>query len=157
MVNFPPAPPGNKRGVAVKDPEERARAFQSYCEHIASGYPKGAWFYLSDVAHCSWETMEKYIKENPTEFDAFLVECAKAASYRKWFARGENLSDGKVKGNPSPHTWATIMRNMFSWDKENKNQTEDRLAELKNHALQDDQIRKKMQEDHSSDSSSSIS
>jgi hypothetical protein len=64
--------------------------------------------------------MEKYIKEYIQELDPFLMEEAKSISYKDWFDLGRTMSNGKLRGTYSPQTWATIMRNMFDWDKENK-------------------------------------
>lgn len=111
---------GNNNGTILKEPEARQAAFKDFCRHLAEGYPIKAWSFRQEPYRCSWATMLRYIKENPSEFDTFLKEEAEANSYKKWFGKGVNLSDGNVKGNPSPQTWATIMRNMFGWDKEEK-------------------------------------
>lgn len=112
---------GNKDATILKEPEARQLAFKDFCKHLAEGYPIKAWSFRKEPYRCSWATMLQYIKDNPKEFDSFLKEEAHAKSYKKWFNKGINLSDGTVKGNPSPQTWATIMRNMFDWDKDEKN------------------------------------
>ena len=114
------APIGNTSGTALKDPDERQRAYKNYCAHLAEGYPKAAWSYRNGEYHCTYQTIESYMKINPLEFDPFLKEEAHSNSYKDWFDQGRDLSGGKVMGNPSPQTWATIMRNMFSWDREDK-------------------------------------
>jgi len=111
---------GNKFGEGLKTQESKNKAFKSYCDHIASGIPKYGWFYRDDEGnHCCWETMEKLI-ENKI-FDSILLKDAYAKSFQKWFARGEKLVDGEIKGG-SPKTWETIMRNKFQkkygWDKD---------------------------------------
>jgi hypothetical protein len=115
-----PAFLGNDNGTALKDPQERRKAYESYCQHIADGYPKEAWFYENGSSHCCWRTMDRYIEKNPVEFQSFLKDKSHSSSYKLWFERGKKLSLGEIKGNTSPHTWATIMRNMFHWDKEKK-------------------------------------
>lgn len=112
--------PNNKNSMSLKEPEERLKAYQSYCKHISDGYPKKAWSYRNGEFKCSWETMENYIKEFTTDLDPFLMRESHANSYKDWFDKGRNLSDGKVKGHPSPHTYAVIMRNMFNWDRDTR-------------------------------------
>lgn len=114
------APFGNNFGTILKDAKARQDAYEDFCRHLSEGFPIKAWSYRKEPFRCSWATMLRYIKENPTEFDSFLKEEAQASSYKRWFTKGIKLSDGEVKGNPSPQTWATIMRNMFDWDKEEK-------------------------------------
>ena len=119
------APEGNDFGLAIKDPEMRQRAFKDFCRHIAEGYPVGAWSYREGEIGCVWRTMLSYLDNNPDEFHALLKEEAHCHGYKKWFEKGVNLTDGKVKGNPSPQTWATIMRNMFQWDKDKKDASDE--------------------------------
>lgn len=111
---------GNQYGIILKDSEIRQEAYRDLCAHLAEGYPLKAWSFRKGEFRCCWATMISYIKGNPQEFDPFLKNEAHSQAYKKWFGKGINLSDGKVKGNPSPQTWATIMRNMFDWDKESK-------------------------------------
>ncbi len=118
------APKGNKNKIALKDPDVRQRAYESFCANISSGYPLKAWSFREGEFKCGWQTMLSYI-ERAVEFDLdpFLKEEAHATSYRLWFDKGVALTDGHIKGNPSPTTWAVIMRNMFAkdgWDKENQ-------------------------------------
>lgn len=111
---------GNKNGIVLKESEERIKAYTSYCDHIAKGFPKEAWFYRNGKFHCSWQTMEKYIKEDP-DLEPFLMEKAQSESYKLWFEKGMNLVEGNVKRNSSPVVWQTIMRNMFKkqkWDQQ---------------------------------------
>ena len=109
---------GNDYHLALREPGLRQRAYKDFCRHLADGYPIESWSYREGDNGCIWRTMLNYIKKNPEEFQTFLKDEAHCLSYKKWFEKGINLTDGKVKGNPSPQTWATIMRNMFRWDKE---------------------------------------
>lgn len=120
MGNLPPPPEGNKRGIKLKDPDVRQEAFKQYCNHIASGLPKESFFFDHPVHSICWRTMERYISENPTEFQPILMEKAKAARYKHWFIEGQNIMKGEYKGG-SPVVWQTIMRNIFKdvgWDRE---------------------------------------
>lgn len=112
------APKGNQLAKKLPTPELRAEAFKSYCEHIASGYPKGCWYFKHPHLMLTDETMEKYIRDYSDEFDTILKDIAHKESYKLWFERGRKLTDGEVKGNPSPQTYALIMRNMFKWDRD---------------------------------------
>lgn len=116
--------PGSNTGLKIKDDELKVEAYKSYCEHIAQGYPREAWHFEHPKYPICSDTMDTYIKDFPSLFPPILMRVAKAKSYKKWFCRGENLSDGKVKGNPSPQTWSVIMRNMFGWDRENHSRSD---------------------------------
>lgn len=102
-------------------------AYQGYCEHIASGYPKEAWGYGVGPTSVSYITMERYIKNNPELCPVDMMDNAVAASYKLWFetvaasARGEN-----VKANATSLT--LIMRNIHGWDK--KEEKADRTDEV---------------------------
>lgn len=127
--------PGNKYGVKLKDPDVRQEAFRQYCDHLASGFPKEAFFFDHPTHSVCWKTVERYIAENPSEFPAILVERAKAARYKHWLVEGQTLMRGGYKGG-SPTVWQTCMRNIFKnfgWDKEEISQSSkshvERLAE----------------------------
>lgn len=114
------APFGNKFGVKLKKPDVRQEAYQQYCDHIASGYPKEAFFFKHPTHSVTWATMERYIRDNPDEFSSLLMAEAKAKRYKYWFEVGKDITIGRIKRN-SPVTWANIMRNSFKeygWDQE---------------------------------------
>jgi|ERR1700722_2798299 len=118
--NVPPAPKGNKRGLKLKDPDVRQEAYRQYCDHIAEGWPKEAFFFDHPEHSVSWETMDRYISENPTEFLPILMQKAQAARYKHWLGEGRTLMKGEYKGG-SPVVWQTCMRNLFKnvmWDRE---------------------------------------
>lgn len=117
---------GNKSGVKLKDPDVRQEAYRQYCEWIASGYPKEAFFFDHPTQYACSDTIERYIEENPSEFPPHLLRAAMSKRYKYWFDKGKNLVDGRMediprenRGSPSPQVWQTIMRNMFKnigWD-----------------------------------------
>lgn len=116
----PPAPKGNKRATKLKDPGVRQEAYKQYCNHIASGFPKEAFFFDHGTDSVCWRTIDRYIAENPTEFQPILMEKAQATRYKHWFDEGHKLMKGSYKGG-SPVVWQTIMRNIFKdygWDRE---------------------------------------
>lgn len=109
---------GNQNGIKIKDPDARQDAYRDYCQHIADGYPKDAWFYKKNGHSLCYKTMEKYIADHPTEFLPILMEEAEAKRFKKWFDEGWSLIKGKYRGG-SPVVWQTIMRNIFrskGWD-----------------------------------------
>lgn len=114
------APPkGNKFGTKLKDPAIRQRAYREYCDHIADGKSKKAWHFRHKDLTCTWQTMEKYIKENPNEFNPIHKEIAESMSLDKWETRGLNMMLGKIK-KCQPAIYQMFMRNKFGWDKEEK-------------------------------------
>jgi hypothetical protein len=114
---------GNKYGLKLKDAEIRQMAFKQYCEHIAKGLPKRAWFFEHPQYTCTARTFEKYLAENPTEFPPLHTEVASCKSYQLWFERGQKMVMGEVE-KCQPAVYQMIMRNMFDWDKENSGQKE---------------------------------
>lgn len=112
--------PGNKFGTKLKDPDVRQEAFRQYCDHLAAGYPKEAFFFEHPELSVCWKTMDRYIAESPAEFPPILIEKAKAARYKHWLNKGGSLMEGQFKGG-SPTIWTVCMRNIFKdvgWDKE---------------------------------------
>jgi hypothetical protein len=139
--NLPPAPLGNKRATKLKDAKVRQEAFQQYCEHLSKGYPKEAFFFDHPTHSVSWETMDRYIRENPGEFPPILMQKAKSARYKLWFTEGWALMRGKHKG--SPVVWQTIMRNLFKdigWDREQVNESSKTYVEQLARAIRNEPI-----------------
>ena len=118
--SLPPPPKGNRYGVKLKEPDVRQEAYKQYCDHIASGFPKEAFFFDHPTHSVCWRTMDRYIAENPAEFQPILMQKAQAARYKHWLTEGQTLMTGGYKGG-SPVVWQTIMRNIFKdvgWDRE---------------------------------------
>src|ERR1700722_15759969 len=82
--NVPPAPKGNKRGLKLKDPDVRQEAYRQYCDHIAEGWPKEAFFFDHPENSVSWEKMDRYISENPTEFLPNFKQKGQASKKKQW-------------------------------------------------------------------------
>lgn len=111
---------GNKYNLKLKEPEIRQLAYQQYCKHIEDGWPKQAWCFDHPTVQITWETMDKYIKESPHEFDPYLKKRAESQRFKHWMEHGNCLMRGKYL-HGSPETWKTIMRNMFKdikWDRQ---------------------------------------
>lgn len=98
---------GNEKGVLFPTPEDRKKACEAYIEHIATGFSKKS-FEL-----CSPETIDKYIKNFPEDFNVHRIEAAFRVGRKVWEQRGHDLVLGKIDGN-SP-TWFRIMQNQYDF------------------------------------------
>jgi hypothetical protein len=108
--------PGNKHGLALKDPIIRQKAYESLCNHIAKGKSIRSWWYEDDNCSCTWETMYKYIKDT-NEFDSIKKEIAHCKGLALWETIVEEAGIGKNdKANVA--CLQMIMRNKFGWDKD---------------------------------------
>lgn len=128
----PKATPNNKFGLKLKASDVRQEAYEQYCAHIASGYPKEAFHFEHPVHSVCWKTMDRYIKENPSEFPAFKMQKAKSKRYMHWLDKGQRLMEGGFK-NGSPVVWQTIMRNIFKdegWDRQDISLTTEKQQAL---------------------------
>ena len=129
-----PGKKGNKNGTVLKDEQIRQIAFKEYCDHIASGRSKLTWRFRNPAYqdfHCCWRTMERYIKENPLEFQAIHRERAEVDSYYHW----ESVVAASATGENEKANTASlqmIMRNRFSWDKKEEAAAEEIKEKLDN-------------------------
>lgn len=106
---------GHTTNVKLHTPELKQEAFKQYCNHIARGRPKKAWRLKKLGFTLTWETMEKYIKEDPDTFDPSQKKEAEADSLERWFTVLEDIATGdNQKGNVA--ATQVIMRNMHKWD-----------------------------------------
>jgi hypothetical protein len=116
------APPGNKFGLAIKDPQTRQEAYKEYCEHLAKGKSKRSWRCHIPGVHCTWETMEKYIR-NAEEFDPIHKQIAEIDGYCLW----EDIVSDSARGTNKDANTASlqmVMRNKFGWDKKEEGEKE---------------------------------
>ena len=107
---------GNQNSVAIKDPDIRKKAYKQYCDHIASGLSKVNFYFEHPDLTCTYATLEKYIAENPSDFDPIHREIAEAKSYQKFETA---CIESALGDNPEANTASLqmIMRNKFKWDK----------------------------------------
>lgn len=112
------APKGNQNATKLKTPELKAEAYKQYCTWISLGHSKESW--TLDYPHLllTSETMEKYIRNNPIDFDPIHKKCAEAKSLEHWESLGKQMMKGEIKG-AQPAIFQMFMRNKFGWDKEN--------------------------------------
>lgn len=115
------APKGNKFGQALKDPEMRQRAYQSFCDHLAKGKAIKSWYFIEGDCACVWATMLEYIKDKE-EFDPIQKEIALSQGYNKWESIAEESANGKNK-QANTASLQMVMRNKFGWDKPEDNKT----------------------------------
>lgn len=150
----------NKCAVKLKTPELLKEAFESYCKHIASGYPKEAWFFEKDgVPMCGWRTIETHIEEmtnseglSDVDLSSIKMSRAESARYKHWYDIVIASANGKnQKANTASLQMA--MRNMFGWDaKDDSKEIAQKVENLKDHAqalANDREQHAKTQEDHS--------
>lgn len=109
------APEGNKNGTKLKEPEVRQMAYAQYCDHLAKGKSKRSFVFKHPQFSCTWETMEKYIKDE-IEFDPLQKKIAEAHGFGVWEEVVEDSAIGKNK-KANTASLQMLMRNKFDWDK----------------------------------------
>ena len=112
------APKGNKNGLKLKDGDVRQKAYQDYCDHLAKGKTKRSWYFEHKDLTCTWETFEKYIKDN-VEFDPIKMKIAKSKGLSVWEQHVEDAALG-VNEKANTASLQMAMRNKFGWDKDEK-------------------------------------
>lgn len=112
------APLGNKNRVALKDKEIRQLAYKSYCAHLALGKSKRSWCFEHTQYSCTWETFEKYLKDE-VEFDPLQKRLAECKGYAHWEAVVEASAKG-INKDANTASLQMLMRNKFGWDKQDK-------------------------------------
>ena len=106
---------GNQAAKKLVTDEEKRAAYKEYCEYVASGKPRKAWRWRHPGKTITWNTIEKYIREEPDVFDPIYKEMAAADSLDHWFS---DLSDSAKGINPKANVASLqiILRNMHAWD-----------------------------------------
>lgn len=119
---------GNQRAKKLDTPELMEYAYKSYCSHLAKGKSKISWN-LKTPVKLTWQTMETYIKENPTVFNAIDKEIALSDGFAVW----EQVIEDSAKGNNKNANAATlhlVMRNKYGWDRKERDKDENESAAL---------------------------
>ena len=110
---------GNKNGTAIKSPKLMEEAFADFCRHMAAGKSKRGWSFKHPECKCTYQTLEKYMKDQEFEFEPITLEIAKSDGFGYWEGVLHDAAVGKNKdGNPA--VMQMIMRNKYSWDKNDK-------------------------------------
>lgn len=105
--------------MALKDQDLRQDAYLDYCNHRAQGHSKRSWryrgVYKGKLVGCTWETMEKYMRDEG-EFDPAFMKMAECDGLYKW---EKNVADAALGVNKNANIAGIqmIMRNMFYWDR----------------------------------------
>jgi len=121
------APLGNNYAKKLKDKETKDKVYKDYCDHIATGKAHRSWYYDKDGLLLTWETMEKYIKEDE-DIDPLHKKKAVSASMRIWEERGLEMMLGKIE-KCQPAIYQMFMRNKFGWDSKSNDNQEDKGPE----------------------------
>lgn len=117
------APYGNQNAKKLDTPELRKLAYDSYCDHIALGKDKTSWC-LEEPVTLTWDTIEKYIRNDPIEFDPQQKKVAEAKGYKIWEQLVEDVARGKNKdGNVA--ALQMKMRCKFGWDRADRRNDDD--------------------------------
>lgn len=112
------APLSNDYNKKLKTKEIKEKVYQDYCKWIASGKSHKSWYYDQDDLTLTWQTIERYIKEDE-DLDPIHKEIAVAKSLAFWEQIGIDMILGKVL-HCSPAVYQMIMRNKFGWDKDSE-------------------------------------
>lgn len=111
---------GNKIAVKLTSPELKKEAYEEYCKHVAAGHSKDTWYFKDeDRLLCTFETIEKYMKEEPDVFPPIKMNISKCKSKGIWEGKGLEMMEGKKRCEPA--IYQMFMRNKFGWDKPEKN------------------------------------
>jgi|ERR1700759_622974 len=110
---------GNTNRTALKEPEIRQQAYDEYCKWLEKGKSSRSFTFEHELYTCTGQTLEAYIKNNPTEFPAIKREIAMNKGLNRWESVVEDAADGKNKEASIPGL-QMLMRNKYGWDKEEK-------------------------------------
>lgn len=106
---------GNKYGLKLKDPDVRQEAYEAYCAWLARGKTHKSFTFVKDNLSCTSETIKKYIKDNPSEFDPIKEKIAYSKGLELWEEFCEKSAQKKEKHDTA--SLNMIMRNKYGWDK----------------------------------------
>ena len=136
----------NRIAKKLSTDELKHIAFDSYLTHLSKGKSKKSWCFEHPDFNLSWETMDKYIREDPTVFDPLKIQQAKSKGYLHWEQVVEDSADGRNK-NANTASLQMLMRNKFGWDKEDQSNktTEQSLAEKLVNLLDKADVQKKIE------------
>lgn len=102
-----PAPINNDYNKKWKSAAERKAACDAICQHLSKGLSKSS-FPLAD-----WETVAKYIKNYPEDFDAEKIAAAEREGRLFWESLGISGAMGQVSGFNAA-SWIFNMKNRYS-------------------------------------------
>lgn len=104
-----PAPVGNNYNKKWKTPEERKKACEAVCEHLAQGLSQDCF------PDADWDTVERYIKDFPEDFPAEKIKEARRKGRMFWEGAGRDGAIGKIP-NFNATSWIFNMKNRYKED-----------------------------------------
>jgi hypothetical protein len=107
---------GNQEAKKLKTDELKRDAYDQYCAHLAKGKSKRSWYFQHPSLSLTWETMEKYIKEDTSVFDPTQKKHAEAQGFAKWEQVVEDSAIGQNK-DANVAALQMLMRNKYKWDR----------------------------------------
>lgn len=108
---------GKKNARKLKSETIMEQVYRSYCEHLSLGFTKKSWHFDQFGITLTWETMEKYIAQEPHNFDPVKKEIAFAKGMHLWEKVLNDLADG-TNTEANIAALQMLMRNKYGWDKE---------------------------------------
>jgi hypothetical protein len=146
---------GNQNAVKLVSIELKLEAYADYCAHIAKGLSKKSWYFKDESRLlCTYQTLEKYMKEDENVFQPIHKEIADCKSLGHWEKKGMDMMDGVI--NSEPALYQIFMRNKFDWDKPDKSiSAEETRSDLKTYASAMKQARPEQPQVQSTDHSDS--
>ena len=121
---------GNQYAKKLTSHELRVEAYKQYCAHLAKGKSKRSWTFIHEDCSLRSETMEKYIKENPLEFDPEKITLAMSQGFARWEQVVEDSAEGSNK-DANTASLQMLMRNKYKWDKNDQVFDDDSSNEVK--------------------------
>ncbi len=94
--------------ITEKGLSDLNKMFTQYCKHLENGYSKRSF------VPCSFETMEKYIKDYSNVLDSKQMLKAKRGNLFFWEDIGIRGTTGAIKGF-NAKSWDMNMKNRFGW------------------------------------------
>lgn len=124
--------PGEKRRQILKTTALRQECFRQYCLHLAHGRNKRSFVFNHPHYKCSWETVERYIRQYPEEFDLELLDVAYAEGLGVW---EQILTDCATGKNRKANVAAIqiTMRNKYGWERQEGAASKQELVEAMAH------------------------
>lgn len=113
---------GSEPKIPKSNKELRKQAFEEYCQHLEEGFPSYSFYFHTNGLSVSHETIEKYIKEAPADFELGRLEKAKSRKHQYWMNEGKKLMKGEYKGG-NGNVWNILTRNICrdaGWDQDKK-------------------------------------
>lgn len=123
MAKTSGAQPDNQNRVALKDPDIRQIAYQSFCDHIAKGKSKDSWYFEHEELTCTYRTFSKYLQDE-VEFPPIKKDIAWTKGFQHWEAITEASATGADKKKSNTASLQMVMRNKYGWDKEERNNSQ---------------------------------